>query len=446
VSKSSRESSQVLTRATRLLNGASYVEPMSELDDSRLRVAFDNAALSLTVGAEEEYMLVDPQAGRLLPVAEDVLGTLQGDLRFQTEFRAAQLEIATRPYLSTADVGRELAIARIELAEAIIGRARIVACGAHPNASDVGPITDGERYRAIAATNPWAALHKLTCGLHVHVALADAERALAVYNALRSYLPEFVALAANSPYHRFVDSGTASMRYQLNRCMARHGVPPAFRDWNAYAEFVEWGRKGGSIPDTSYHWWDLRLHPGYGTLEIRACDSQTELADTVALVGLAQTLISWLAGRHDAGHRLPVDDSRRIAESLWLGARTGGGGMLLDLETGAQEAIADRIARLVEHLAPAAVELGTERELSRVLVLARAGGADRQRDAVEERGAGGLVDWLAAETVVSAHTYLVRTALEATSSAAGGADSVVSAPALDPDPKLVMREGSFGDR
>jgi carboxylate-amine ligase len=378
-----------------------------------LRAAFDTAALSLTVGAEEELMLVDGHTGRLLPIAEDVLGEMAGDGRFHAEFRAAQIELASRPCLSAADVGRELAIARIDLAEAIGDRARLVACGTHPTAHGVGPITDGERYSFIARDNPWAALHKLTCGLHVHVALADADRALAVYNALRSYLPELAALAANSPFHRSTDSGAASSRLQMNRFLARHGVPPTFPDWTAYAEFTAWGRASGSIPDPSYHWWDLRLHPGHGTLEIRVCDAQTDLADAVALVGLAQTLVAWLAGRHDAGERLPVHDTYRISESLWIGARAGAGGNLLDLDSGEPEPVVGRIERLVERLAPLSVGLGTEHELARVLMLALAGGADRQREAVQSRGPETLIDWLAATTLASARSYVVRAGVAA---------------------------------
>jgi carboxylate-amine ligase len=357
-------------------------------------------------------MLVDRRNGRLLPAAQDVLVAVDGDPRFQAEFRTAVLEVVTRPYLSAADVGRELALARVALADAVGNRAQLLACGTHPTAEDLSPITEGKRYEAIAEANPWAARHTLTCGLHIHVAVADADRALAVYNALRSYLPEFVAIAANSPYHRSAHTGVASTRHQLNRYLVRHGVPPAFQDWNAYAAFVDWGRAGASIPDTSYHWWDLRLHPAYGTVEIRACDTQTELADAAALIGLAQTLVAWLVGRYDAGEHLPVHDSHRIGECVWVGARTGAGGVLLDLESGAQEPAVERIGRLVDQLAPVAVELGTERELARVLMLARASGADGQRRAVDERGSDGLVDWLANRTLASARTYLAHAALE----------------------------------
>jgi carboxylate-amine ligase len=362
--------------------------------------------LSLTVGVEEELMLVEPASGRLAPRIEDVLHRVGGDERVCAELRASQVELVTRPYLSAADVGRELSLARLDLAGALGEDIALLACGAHPTATDPGPITDGDRYRAIARDNPWAARHMLTCGLHVHVAVADGDRALAVYNALRSFLPEFAALSANSPFHAGSDTGVGSTRMQLNRSLARHGVPPVFRDWDAYAELTEWGRAGGAVPDHSYHWWDLRLHPGFGTLELRVCDTQTEIRDTVALVALAQTLVAWLAQRHDAGERLPVHDGHRIAESLCLGLLTGRPGSLLCLDTGERQPTTDRVARLLAMLGPTAAELGTHAELARLQPLAVLRGAERQELVARDRGLHGLTAWLARRTLDAPRAFL----------------------------------------
>jgi carboxylate-amine ligase len=380
---------------------------------SRLRTAFDASVLSLTVGAEEELLLVDSRSGRLSPAIHDVLARMDGDSRVAAEFRASQVELVSRPYLSAADVGRDLAFARVELAEAAERSARPVASGTHPTAEDLGPVVDGERYAAIAADNPWAARDLLTCGLHVHVAVGNADRALAVYNALRSYLPELVALGANSPFHRSRGTGAACNRHQLNRCLARHGVPPAFSNWSSYVDFVAWGRSGGSIPDHSYHWWDLRLHPEYGTLEVRACDVQTDVADSQAIIGLTQTLVAWLVGHYDSGDELPAHDTYRISESVWMAARSGASGTLVDLDTGEREAARSRIGRLLEQLAPVAAELGTERELARASLLSRTCGAERQARVARERGLDGLVDWLAAETLGSARRLLARAGISA---------------------------------
>ena len=374
-----------------------------------LRSTFDRAMVSLTVGVEEELMLVDPSSGALVPGIEDVLRRVAGDERFRAELRAAQIELVSRPYLSAADVGRELAATRLELAGTVGEEISLLASGSHPIATAPGPITNGDRYEAIALDNPWAALHMLTCGLHIHVAVAGGDRALAVHNALRSYLPELAALSANSPYRGGRHTGIASTRLQLNRSLVRHGVPPVFESWDAYAAFVEWGFTGGSIPDPSYHWWDLRLHPGFGTIEIRVCDTQTEIADTVALVALAQALVAWLEARYDAGELLPVHDSHRITESLWLGMRTGNRAELLDLDTGERHSVRDRIAGLVATLEPTARELGTCDVLAQLSRPAATRGAERQARVVAEEGPGGLVRWLARRTTASSHSFRADT-------------------------------------
>jgi len=381
------------------------VRPAGDGHVERLRLAFDATALSLTVGAEEELMLVDPAGGSLVGRIEEVLHRAPAHSRLQAEFRAAQVELATRPCLSASDVGRELAFARVELHEALGGETMLVAAGSHPTARDLGPITNGERYRALAADNPWAARHMLTCGLHVHVGLGDGDRALAVHNALRSYLPELASLSANSPFHESRRTGLASTRMMLNRSLARHGVPPSFPDWESYAAFAAWGRAGGSIPDHSYHWWDLRLHPGLGTLEVRVCDAQTEVADLVALVALVQTLVARLAERYDDGEPLPVHDGYRIAESVWVAASAGDTPELLDLESGARRPAHERIAELVDELRPTARELGAEAELAHLSRLAIARGADRQQRLMREQGLHALVDWLGRRTVGSAREY-----------------------------------------
>jgi carboxylate-amine ligase len=377
-------------------------EDGGHVSSGQLRSRFDGTSLSLTVGAEEELMMVEPVRGDLVAAAERALGTADGGSRFQSEFRASQIEATTRPYLSAVDVGRELAGARLALADAIVDVAKPLASGAHPTACSAGPLAGGKRFRAIAATNPWAARHLLTCGLHVHVALADADRALAVYNTLRGFLPELAALAANSPFHCGTDTGTASSRLYLNRSLARYGVPPAFPDWEAYAGFVRWGRRGGAIPDPTYHWWDLRLHPRYGTIEVRVCDAPSDAADATALVALVQALVSWLAERYDTGEALTVYDSHRISESLWLAIRDGAAGDLLDLDDGRAEAAAARIDRLLSALEPVARQLGSEEQLQRIAALAELDGAARQRAVVREHGISGLVDRLAALTVASA--------------------------------------------
>ena len=372
-------------------------EATPALTASALRAVFD-AAPELTVGVEEEMLLVDPRELELAPVVESVLAEIGRDDRYHRELRSSQLEIVTRVCSTAADACRELAAARRELVGLLDGRVRLLCAGTHPTTRAWGDISDDSRYRAIADEYTWAANRSLVCGLHVHVAVGGAERSLAVYNALRSRLPELGALAANSPFFEGSDTGLCSMRPYLNKAFPRAGVPPAFASWEEFAEFTAWGRRGGLFPDPSHFWWDMRLHPAHGTIELRVADAQTEVADATAIVALVQCLVASLARRWDAGETLPVHDAYRINENAWRGLRYGVRGTLVDLDTGAVEPTRERLAQLVDELEPIAGELGCADELSGARTLIAGNGADRQRYVVTHEGIGALSRWLVEQT------------------------------------------------
>jgi carboxylate-amine ligase len=361
---------------------------------------FDHAP-SLTVGVEEEVILLDPE--RFLPTdaVEDVLAWLNGDPRFKPELRCAQLELVTPPASTVADVVRELAAARRILAERLRGRIRFAALGTHPSSTTISAVTPTRRFREIGEELRWLARTALPSGLHVHVAVDGAERALAVYNAFRSYLPEIAALAANSPFYEGRDTGMASTRLKLREDNPRSGIPPSFGSWRTYTDFVAWGARGAVIRDPSYHWWDLRLNASYGTVEIRVADSQTRVDDAAGIAAFCQSLAASLVDRYDAGDRLPVHDTHRIAENRWRAVRDGIAGELVDLDTGRPFATRERLRDLVGELEPYAVSLGCERELGHALGLVTANGAVRQRAIATAVGVDRLAGWLSDETELS---------------------------------------------
>src|SRR4051794_11120543 len=203
-------------------------------------VAAFNRHSRFTVGVEEELMLLDPVTFDLAPVAPAVLPLLH-DQSFSTELHAAQLEIITPVCGTATDACLELSRLRRKLREALAGRFRMLASGTHPISTQRSEITDAEHYRQIAEDYVFAATRNLVCGLHVHVAVPGAERALAVFNALRSYLPELAALSANSTFSEGVDTGLASVRPKFNEAYPRSGIPPAFASWDELADFVAWG-------------------------------------------------------------------------------------------------------------------------------------------------------------------------------------------------------------
>jgi glutamate---cysteine ligase / carboxylate-amine ligase len=357
---------------------------------------------------EEELMLLDPETMEVSPSAGGVLELVAGDDRFASELRQGQIGVRTPVCGNAVAAALCLADAILSLQDRLVGALVVASSGTHPFSSAWGDVTRGQRYRELAAEFPHAVLGPVPSGLHVHVAVAGADRALAVYNAARSYLPELTALAANSPFLDGEDTGLASTRRELALAAHRSGVPPSFPSWEAYVELVEWGRRGGVFTDASQLWWDLRPHPQFGTLELRCADSQTRVDDAAAVAALFQCLLVWLASRYDEHEQLAVHDTSRIAENAWRASRYGTRGHMVDLVTGEQEETRSRISRLLEALEPTASRYGTSWALLTASTLLADNGADRQRYVAEQHGLDGLARWLADETVSSARDYLER--------------------------------------
>jgi carboxylate-amine ligase len=354
--------------------------PEPDLSPAGLRARFD-AAGPLTVGIEEEVLLLDPETHDLAPVAADVLGRLADPARFKPELPAAQLEIVTAPHESVDGALAELAQGRRDLVAAAEGLARPAATGLHPFTDPLGELADLEDYAHTRAEYANVARLQLVSALQVHVAVGGADRSLAVYNALRSYLPELLALSANAPFVAGRDSGMASARPKINELLPRQGVPPAIGSWEEFAEALRWGGAAGNVHSARTWWWELRPHPAHGTLELRVPDAQTTIEDAAAVARLAVALVARLAERHDAGEPLPVAPTWRIEENRWSAGRHGTdeGGTLADLETGERRPTRARLLALIEDLGAGAL----------------AEGYAKQREVAAQRGLDGLGTWLA---------------------------------------------------
>ena len=355
----------------------------SELTAAVLRERFE-ASGPLTVGLEEEVLLLDPDTHDLTPRAPAVLERLGDPARFKPELPAAQLEIVTAPHAEPGAALAELAAGRNRLVEAASGLARPAAAGLHPFASPEGELQQLDDYAHTRAEYGRVARLQLVSALQVHVAVGGADRSLAVYNALRSYLPELAALAANSPYLGGQDTGMACARLKINELLPRQGVPPAIPSWEEFADALRWGAAAGSVHTPRTWWWELRPHPLHGTLELRVPDAQTTMEDAAAVTEAVVALVRRLAERHDAGEELPVAPTWRIEESRWSAARHGSDGTMADLVSGEREPTRDRLERLLEGIGA-----------QQALPLVERGGYARQRSIAGERGLPGLARWLA---------------------------------------------------
>jgi carboxylate-amine ligase len=351
----------------------------------------------LTVGLEEELILLDPASLDLCPRAAELLPALGDDPRYKLELPAAQLEILTPPCKTAREAVSNLAAARRDLVERLGGAAWPGAAGVHPFSSVAGPLNAGPRYERILDEYGWVARRQLVASLQVHIAVGGADRTLAVYNALRCYLPELAALAANAPVYDGEDTGLASVRPLICTLLPRQGVPPALSDWDELVEHFRWGASSGFVPEPAWWWWELRPHPRYGTLELRVPDAQTTLGQAAGVVALAQALVAWLAEAHDAGEPLPDAPTWRIEENRFSALRDGVEGRLASLGTGRTEPSRDRLHELIAAVEPVAESLGSRELLDYTRAAVQRNGAIAQREVFAESGARGVAAYLADE-------------------------------------------------
>jgi carboxylate-amine ligase len=345
-----------------------------------------------TVGVEEEVMLVSPETWLPASRCEDVLAAFPEEVAecARAETHGSALELATTPHATVGAAAAELADLRAVLAGTLdeLGLRAAVA-GTHPSARwedvDVSP---GARYQYVHASMRELARREPTFGLHVHVAVPDADMAIRALNGMRVHLPVLLALSGNSPFWQGRDSGLASARTPVFQAFPRTGPPRWYRDYTEYVEGIDVLVRCGAIPEPTFLWWDARLQPAFGTLEVRIMDAQTRVEDTAALAALVQCLV-WLEATAAPRAPGPRDAPEVIDENRFVAARDGMRADLIEPGVRGLGPIAERLARLIDACAA---------ELAAVRTLARSPGAERQRRAVARDGSlEGLVATLSGE-------------------------------------------------
>src|SRR5712692_9103751 len=339
-----------------------------------------------TLGVEEEYMILDGESFDLVQHIDTVLAAVKGhelESQVNAELMQSVLEIATPVCRAAADVHEELSKLRGYVCG--IARAkglRVGSAGTHPfSLFERQRITARDRYRALVDQMQYIARRELIFGLHVHVAVDDPEKAIQVVNGLIGHLAELVALSSSSPFWRGEPTGLRSSRHMVFAAFPRSGPPPRFKNYADYAELVGQLERTGCIADYTHIWWDIRLHPRLGTIEIRICDAVTQLDDVVAITAFCQALVKHYSERFDAGEEIPSFHRILTTENKWLAARYGLEAPVMDLQTGRRNRIpvAQAIRRTLKLVEPHARELGSDTELAGIeQILRRGNGADRQ--------------------------------------------------------------------
>jgi carboxylate-amine ligase len=296
------------------------------------------AEAPLSVGVEEEVMLIDPADGNLASRVDAVLAAAPELLLAQItqETHGSAVELQTEPFADPADALAQLGRLRAALRETLAGIGlQAAVAGTHPFATweDVH-VSAGPRQQDLHGSLRELARREPTFALHVHVALEDPEVAVRAMNRMRAHVPLLLALSANSPFWQGRDSGLASARTPLFQAFPRAGLPRVFADYEDLIGAQDALIRSGAIREPSFIWWDVRLQPRYGTLEVRVMDAQTSLERTALLVGLVRALVE--AEATDEGLAAPelVGSYEALNENRFLALRDGVDAEFIDPQRG----------------------------------------------------------------------------------------------------------------
>ena len=339
-----------------------------------------NGERRFTVGVEDEAMLLAQSDYSLAQSGDAVLARLSGELRARTapETHAAVIELTTGIHAQVGPAVAELGALRAQLTRELDTMGlHAASAGTYPLAGpDEIEVSRAARYGLVAATMRGLARRQPTMALHVHVGVPDPEDAITLLNALREVVPASLALSANSPFCDGRDTGFASARTMIFQAFPRTGSPRRFESFAHYIDVVEPLVASGALPGPSFLWWDVRLQPDLGTVEVRAMDAQSTARDAAPLVALVQSFAKLVLQDEfaDGGTSPEV-----LAENRFLAARDGLEARLIDPLTRRMVPTRMVIEALVQRCLPHADALGCGAEVEQVERLAVANGADRQR-------------------------------------------------------------------
>ncbi len=349
------------------------------------REAFDGGQ-DFTLAVEEEFALLDPETLALAPHFEELKAAAKGTgleehlvgelISSEVEVRTGRCETFAEAAASVVERRRQL----FELADA--HDVRLGATGTHPwSPWQDQRIIDTPHYRRNDEILRYVVWRNNSFGLHVHVGIRGADRAIAVNNALRGYLPELLALSASSPFVEAVSTGLHSARTQIfTRMFPRCGVPDPYDGWGGFAEYVRTLYETGSVDEHTQLWWSVRPHLGFPTIEIRICDGQPRVEEAQSLAAFAYALTARIARAVDEGEPLPDHPHRMIEENFWRAIRNGLSGELIDLTDAARAPCPRRAGRARR------VDAAGRRRARRDAVPQGAGGERRRAADREARG------------------------------------------------------------
>jgi carboxylate-amine ligase len=343
-----------------------------------------------TLGVEIEVQVVD-ESGALATdtAATKILADLRGEPGFKHELLECTIEVITDVCPTVEAARRELRDKVDTLIEVADGYGyRIISSGTHPfSAWTDQTVSPDPRYHRLIEDCQWTARRLLIFGVHTHVGLRTGEEAIAVGNSLATFIPHFLALSTSSPFWQGRDSGLSSIRSKIFESLPTAGLPYQMANWGQFQRFMRTLIGAGTIRSIREVWWDIRPHPGFGTLELRICDGISSLREMASIVALSQCLVVWLAERYNSGLDMFEHHAWTIRENKWRAARHGLEAEIIRDEEGNVMSLRRSISDVVERLTETAERLGCSEELQGIYeILERGTSATRQREVYRDTG------------------------------------------------------------
>jgi glutamate---cysteine ligase / carboxylate-amine ligase len=359
---------------------------------------------TFTLGIEEEFAIIDPETRELRSHIQEILehGKVILKEQIKPEMHQSVVELGTEICQSIVDARAHVIELRSKLAElAARGGLKIASVGTHPFSHWRDQlITQGERYHEIVKDMQQLARANLIFGLHVHVGIPDRDVAIHVMNQARYFLPHIYALSVNSPFWVGQDTGLKGYRLKVFERFPRTGIPDAFESLSEYEDYCKLLVKTGCVDNAKKIWWDIRLHPFFDTLEVRVCDAQSRVDDTLAIAALIQAVIAKLHKLLHHNITFRVYRRRLLDENRWRASRYGIDGKLIDFGKETEVETRSLLNELLDFVSTEVNELGTQKEMAHIERIMHEGtGADRQLAAYERtQDIKAVVDHIVAET------------------------------------------------
>jgi carboxylate-amine ligase len=347
--------------------------------------AFEGAE-DFTLAVEEEFALLDPETLELTNRFEELKTAAAGtelDKHLVGELIASEIEVKTGRCENFGEAAERMGERRAQLAELADRMGVALACtGTHPwSRWQDQRIIDTPHYRRNNEILRYVVWRNNSFGIHAHIGIRGADRAVAVCNAFRNVLPELLALSASSPFVEDCVTGLHSARTEIfTKFFPRCGVPDAYDGWAGFESYVRFLYDTKSIDEHTQMWWSVRPHLAFPTIEVRICDAQPDLGEAQSLVALMYALGTRFARALDEGEPLPDLPHRLIEENMWRAIRHGLTDGLIDFERREVVPARARIEALIEWVLPVAEEIGA----APYLAVPEANSAERQYARLEE--------------------------------------------------------------